>query len=114
METTNPTTAIVPAVGAKADRARQMQQVVTWILDGGSEVEIRDAIATTWPDAKAHPLMAQAMAQILKNGDGDAETFRLWAIEATRHQYQKATEAGDTASALKAIRQIVELTEAAE
>ncbi|HEX4796180.1 MAG TPA: hypothetical protein VH370_20490 [Humisphaera sp.] len=91
--------------------AGQLEQVRKWIVAGGSEQEIIEAIATTYPDAKARPLIVEAMAVIAKSADADKEIVKGWAIEATRSIYQIAREVGDHATALRAIRQIQDLSE---
>lgn len=95
----------------KIGAADRLHQVRGWILSGASEHEIAQAIAATWPDAKGRPLIVDAMKRIARDGAGDPDVVRAWTVEATRLVYQRAMEAGDYASALRALRQIVELTQ---
>jgi len=99
------------AIAKAKPSAGQLEQVRKWIIGGGSEQEIIEAIAATYPDAKAQPLIVEAMAAIAKSADADKDIVKGWAIEATRSIYQKAVEVGDHATALRAIRQVQELSE---
>jgi len=86
--------------------ADRVNQVFNWIIAGGSEHDITDAIAQTWEDAKAMPLIVAAMQRIAKSADAEPDVIRGWCIEATRHVYQKAIEVGDLATALRAVKQL--------
>jgi hypothetical protein len=88
----------------------RIHQVSVWILEGNSEHEIQQTISTLWPDAKARPLIVQAMQGIAKNADADADVVRGWAIEATRTVYKKALESNDFSAALRALKQITDLS----
>jgi hypothetical protein len=101
-------TALVTPKKAAADR---LHQVTTWILSGASEHEINEAIAKNWPTVKARPVIVQAMARISREGDGDPGEVKAWAVEATKLLYKQALAAGDFATALRAVKQIVELSE---
>jgi hypothetical protein len=87
----------------------RIAQVFGWIVAGAAEHEIAEAIAANWPDAKAKPLIVAAMKRIAAGADADPGTVRGWCIEATRLIYQRAVEAGDLATALRAIRQLHDL-----
>lgn len=91
------------ALALPADR---IAQVFTWILSGASEHEITDAISTTWPDAESMPLIVAAMQRIAKSADAESDVILGWCIESTRLVYQRAIEANDLATALRAIKQL--------
>jgi TPR repeat protein len=82
----------------------RVAQVFNWILSAASESEIRQAIETTWPDARVKPLIVSAMRRIEKSGNPDRTLALGWCIEAARSVYQKAAEAGDLTAMLAAIR----------
>jgi hypothetical protein len=108
MSETTDTTAIVP----KPTRRDIVAQVTTWILAGGTEHQISQAIAKAFPSKAARPLIVAAMADIARAADGDPDLVVAWAIEATRAIFAEAKRAGDYSAALRAIKQIVELREA--
>src|SRR4051812_38016457 len=83
--------------------------VVSWIIAGHSEPDIVDAIKKTWPKTKARPLILEAVRQIAKAGAPDGELVRGFALEGTREIYRKALEVGDHQTALRALKQLVEL-----
>ena len=90
--------------------ADPLPQIVDWILNGSSEGQIIEAIEATWPKRKARPLIVEAMKKISAAGTVDAESVRGFAIEASRLIYQRCMEAGDHPTALKALRQLVDLS----
>jgi hypothetical protein len=83
-----------------------VHQVFGWILTGATEHEIREAIAKAWPDADAKPLIIRAMKQIVESGEADAALIKGFCIEASRSLFQKALEAADYPTALRAIAQL--------
>jgi hypothetical protein len=93
---------------AKMDQS-PLRQVVGWIIAGHTEPDIRDAIAQNWPKEKARPLIIQAIRQIEEAGEPDPRLIKGFAIEATREVYRKCMEVGDHQTALRALRQLVEL-----
>lgn len=88
--------------------AEQINQVFNWIVAGGSEHDITEAIVTTFKDAAApaKPLIVAAMQRIAKSADAEPDVIRGWCIEATRHVYQRAIEANDLPTALRAVKQL--------
>ena len=88
----------------------RVHQVFQWIIGGASEREIEQAAAKEWPDVKVRPLIVTAMKGIAKSARPDPETVEGWAFEGLRVIYQRALEAGDFSAALRAIKQIVELS----
>ena len=91
-------------------RADRVHQVLTWIVAGTSQYDIEQTIAQAWPDAKTQPLIIAAMKQIAAAADDEPEVLRGWAIEATREIYRRALEVGDLQTALRALKQTVELS----
>jgi hypothetical protein len=83
--------------------------VFTWILDGATEHEITEAIASQWPDESPKPLIVAAMERIADSASADPATVRGFCIEANRHIYHKAIEAGDLSTALRAIKQLQDI-----
>lgn len=98
----SPATATTPA--------DPLRQVVKWIVDGQTEPDITDAIQKTWPKIKARPLIVRAVGEIAKAGSPDVQALRGFALEGTREIYRKALEVGDHQTALRALKQLVELS----
>ena len=69
-----------------------------------------DAIREMFPDAKGRPLIVQAMKQIAEAGEPDENLVKGFAVEGTREIYRKCMEVGDHQTALKALRQLVDLS----
>jgi hypothetical protein len=86
--------------------ADRIDQVRRWIIDGNTEHDIGQAIAATWPDEKPKPLIVAALKLIADSGSVDPDLARGWCFEAYRSLYLKALEAGDFATALRAVKEI--------
>lgn len=81
-----------------------------WIVQGASEFDICEAIHETWPDQAAAPLIGKAMLQIAEQANPEKDLIRGWCIAATRRIYQEAMQVSDHQTALRAIKQLRELT----
>jgi len=94
------------ALAIAALSPEQVNQVFNWIVAGGSEHDITEAIALNYEGAQPKPLIVAAMQRIAKSADAEPDVIRGWCIEATRHVYQRAIELGDLATALRAVKQL--------
>jgi hypothetical protein len=94
-----------PAAGTAA-----LRQVVAWIVAGHSEADITEALTAQFPAEKGRPLIVAALKEIAAAGEPDAHLVRGFAIEGTRTIYRKCLEVADHQTALRALRQLVELT----
>lgn len=99
-----------PAAPATTTPADPLRQIVSWIIAGHTEPDITEAIAATWPRQKARPLILKAVAEIARAGAPDLQALRGFALEGTREIYRKALEVGDHQTALRALKQLVELS----
>lgn len=79
-------------------------QVFKWILEGQTEIDVRDAIAVKFPGEKADPLIIAAIKQFAAAGEFQPEIMLGWCDEAYREIYRRSMEAGDLAAALRAVR----------
>ena len=93
------------------EAADPIHDVFVWILSGACQHDIEKAIAEQHPRANPRSVMVSAMQRIAESAASDPDVVKGWAIEATRQVYQRALEAGDFASALRSLKQIVELSE---
>jgi len=85
------------------------RQIIEWILAGQSEPAIKEAIAATWPTQKPRPLIVAALKELAKCGSPNMELLRGFVIEGTREIYRKALEVADHQTALRALKQLMEL-----
>lgn len=86
-----------------------MHQVYLWLVAGGTDYDILQAIRTMWPEEKEAPLIAAAIAQLAQAGEMTPDVgviVRGWCFEASRQLYRKMLEIGDFEGALRAVKQI--------
>ena len=96
----------LPAIAASPDRSEAVTQVFSWIIAGASQHEIDAAIEKLWPGTKSRPLIVAAMKRISAAAKVDLDSLYGFCLEATRTLYQRAIEAGDHSTALKALKQL--------
>jgi hypothetical protein len=91
--------------------AATLRQITQWIIAGHTQADVVDAIAEKYPNEKARPLIVAALKQLAEAGaQPDANLVRGFAMEGTREIYRKATEIGDHQTALRALKQLMDLT----
>jgi hypothetical protein len=101
---------VITTTTAEATPAAQVHQIKTWIVEGHTEHDITQAIATTWPGEKPKPLIVAALKLIAASGSVDPDLARGWCFEAYRSLYVKALEAGDFGTALRCVKEIGGMT----
>jgi len=89
----------------------QVYQVYQWILQGANEHDVCEAALVQWPDIDARPLILAAVQTLRDAGAVDREVVLGWCVEATRDLYRRMLDIGDHAGALKAVRQLANLTQ---
>jgi len=87
-----------------------LRQVVSWIVAGHSQADIKESIAKLWPRAKSRPLIVAAVKEIAAASEEDPDLIVGFALTATREIYRKAMEVGDHQTALRALKQLKELS----
>jgi len=102
----------MPNLAKSKPNPATVDQVLKWVLSGASEHEIAEAIKETYPKDKPEPLIIAAMTKAAGAANADPDTVRGWCFEATRMVYQQAIAAKDFGAALRAIKQIRELSKA--
>ena len=107
MKRSRKATGLKPAV--EPPPADRIEQVFRWIVEGHTEQDVDEAVAETWPDQAAQPLIVAAVVKLAKAGKLDAGIIRGFCFEAFRELYRKMVEAGDLAGALKAVKEIDEM-----
>jgi hypothetical protein len=106
-ETTPETAQDLAALSTQAARANQ---ALRWILEGASEYDILEAMQQAWPCADHAAILLAAVDQIRDASRMDRTVVAGFCAEATRDLYRRMVEIGDFAGALRAIRQLRELT----
>jgi len=88
----------------------RVEQVVKWIIDGNSAYDIEQSIRETWPDASVQQLALAATQKLIDAAKITPDVVKGFCIEATREMYRKLVEIGEFAQALRAIRQLWDMT----
>lgn len=91
------------------DDPTAVEQIAKWILTGAREADVLQAVAQTWPDRDARPLIAEAIEQFVAADQVSRAAVRGFAFEATKDLYRQMREIGDFAGALRALKQLVDL-----
>lgn len=106
-------TPVETVLSAPPTHAEKVAQVMTWVLEGRSDFEIRETIAGNWPDASPHDLLLTVCQEVAESAAGRThESVENWAFERTRFLYEKMIEIGEFTAALRAVRQMVDLSAA--
>lgn len=83
-----------------------MNQVVTWMLIGGSGYDVTQAVVERFPDYPVGDVIAAAAAHFRSAGVADPAAIRGFCIEAYRELYRKSLTIGDLGTALKALARL--------
>ena len=84
--------------------------VIDWLLTGASEQQIREALSEKYPDVNASEVMVEVQTQLQAAGRPNTDAVKGWALMAYRKIYQQMLQIGDYAGALKAVKEITNLT----
>jgi hypothetical protein len=93
------------------DTDPRVSQILKWVLAGNSESDIIDAARQNWPDAEARPLILQAMQELAQAGDPDPAVMRGWCLMVLQDVHRRATESGDLATSLSAVKTLAKIAE---
>jgi hypothetical protein len=74
------------------------------MLQGNSETDILETIATHFPQAEPRALIQEVMIQISNSGNVDPQIVKGFVFESARELYRRMLEIGDFANALKALK----------
>jgi hypothetical protein len=87
----------------------QVEMVRKWIVEGMSRHDIGEMMREEFTGADGKRLLAAAIASINVSAYVGEDTIRGWCLEAYREIYRRAMEGGDNGTALRAIKQILEM-----
>lgn len=95
---------------ADCSTAIKTAHVMRMIVSGASEQDIKTEIADLWPTEAAEPLIVAAMKSISSSANFDPGIVAGYCFEATREIHRRMLEAKDHGGALKAVKQLAELS----
>lgn len=88
----------------------QIAQVFAWVLDGKGQDDIERMIVEAWPGACIRDIALAVTKRLQQCSRFTPEVVRGMCIEATREIYRKAVAADEFGVALRAIRQLWDMT----
>lgn len=80
------------------------------MIDGNTGQNILSAAAETFPTLKPAELLDAAAAHFTQTSSAEPELVHGWCLEATRELYRRMLEIGDYPNALRAVKQMRDLT----
>lgn len=83
--------------------------VVEWLLTGGTEMQIREALRIKYPEEDENQIMNEVKSQLEIAGKPSRDAVKGWAIMSLRLLYQKSFESGDYDGCRKMIKEITTL-----
>ena len=80
------------------------------IVSGATERQITLAIEKRWPTQAARPLIIRCLQDISDSASADEDIIYGWCFEATREIHRRAMNVDDFPTALRAARQMYDMT----
>lgn len=90
----------------------QVEQVLEWAIQGHSQNDIEQSIRETWPDASVQQIQLAVTSKLFDAARVTPGVVHGFCIEGTREMYRKAVEMGEIGQALRALRQLWDMTNA--
>lgn len=111
-------TALTPAPAAHSPAVspidpERIEQVMLWMLEGQRDADIVLSIQSHWPDQDADALLVEISGQLAKQARSvieAPEAMHGFLIQATLQCYQKMFASGDFVGALRALKDLRELS----
>ncbi|TXI84797.1 MAG: hypothetical protein E6Q40_08865 [Cupriavidus sp.] len=100
-------------VAANAVADQMVQQVYQWVVEGKSQDAIELSIREHWPDVDVAALSLRVTTRLIEASRFTPAVVRGICIEATREIYAKALETADLPVALRAVRQLWDMSHTA-
>lgn len=76
----------------------------TWILDGQTLENVREALAQIYPHTNPEKTITEALQSFAAMAQQPADAVRGWCLAATRDLYRKLNSVGDYTGALRAVQ----------
>jgi len=86
-----------------------VNQVLKWVIAGGTEQDIREAVAHHFPGEDVRELLGAVMLVLINAASFDRDVITGWCVEAYRDLYRRMVEAADYAGALRAVKLLADL-----
>ena len=109
-EITPPEQAEPPAIVPPPVDPERVEQIVRLILRGKRDFDVIRCIRRSWPDQDPVQLLAACGAHFQKQADFKPAAIVGWCFASTMDVYRRMLEAGDYVGALRAIKQLRELS----
>lgn len=94
----------------ETEHAQQFEDVFQWIVNGGTEFQIREAFEKKWPSRDVMPFITEVVLQLRESSKFDAEVMRGWVFEAYREIFRRQMEGGDYAEARRTVEKLQSMT----
>ena len=88
----------------------KVNQTIKWLLSGATHFDILEAIHSSYPDDDPAKLILAAMLHFETAGKFDPTVVVGWCFAATQDLYRRMVDIGDYPGALRAVKQMLELT----
>lgn len=99
-----------PAIVPPPVDPERVEQIVKLILQGKRDFDVIRYIRRAWPDQDPAPLLIACGGHFQKQADFKPAVILGWCFSATMEVYRRMLEAGDLVGALRAIKQLRELS----
>lgn len=110
-KSTEPADRVIAAARPATVDPERVEQTLVWLLDGARDAEILASVAEHWPGQSTEALLLAVAGKLSEAAETDPDLVRGFCIEATRNVYQKMLAVGDLTGALRAIKQLAELSQ---
>jgi hypothetical protein len=100
---------IVAELRAMTRPEQRLDQVLRWVVEGSTTLEIADTIAAAWPDAEPAALLIEATRNLEEAGAIDPVLVMGFCHQATLQLYKDMRAIGDFAGALAALKSLAKL-----
>jgi hypothetical protein len=87
----------------------KVNHVLKWVIAGGTEQDIREAVAHHFPGDDPHELLGAVMLGLINASNFDRDVITGWCVEAYRDLYRRMVDAADYAGALRAVKLLADL-----
>lgn len=98
-----------PETGQLARLPDPKAHVIAWLLDGHRDEDIKEALATKFPEVNAVAVLAEVVQHFQEAATCDKTVLLGWALEAYRDLYRRMIAIGDFAGAMKAVKELAGL-----
>lgn len=88
----------------------KVRQIIDWMLEGKSDFQVSALINEQFPLDNPGPLIQAAVGEFIRDAEQDPVIVAGWCFRATQYLYKQFIEDGDYAGALRAVKQMADLS----